>query len=300
MMLCAPARPLLGLAGCPLPASAHHVEEHVFERLAAIGLDQRLWRAVLDDAARIQQNDAISEALDLRHVVRSDQQGGAAALGVSLELLPDPVGGVGIERGGRLVKQKQLGRIEQGLGEADTRLLAGRKLARGPVEQRLDLQIVGDIGDALDLVGDAVKPGINGEVLPHREPHRQVDIRALEIHPMRDSAAVAGHIRAENAHLARGRHDEAKQHGDGRGLAGAIAAEQPDRRGGLELEADMVYGLDDAVSLDQIAHDHGHGGANRARSGNTARTANSFIHDLALLVSFVGIMARAPYGRLHL
>ena len=122
----------------------------------------------------IEQDDAIGEPLDLGHVVRGEQQGGAAGLGIVLELAPDPVGGVGIERGGRLVEQEKLGRVEQRLGEADARLLAGRQLAGRAIEQRLDLQILGDIGDALGRVGDAVEPGIDGEVLlaPSAAPAR--------------------------------------------------------------------------------------------------------------------------------
>ena len=114
---------------------------------------------------------------------------------IILELPPDPVGGVGVERGGRLVEQKQLRRVEQRLGEADAGLLAGRQLAGRAVEQRLDLQILGDIGDALGRVGDAVEAGIDGQVLLDREPRRQIDIGALEIQPMGDRSRGRGSYR---------------------------------------------------------------------------------------------------------
>ena len=48
---------------------------------------------------------------------------------IALELGAHPVGGVGIERGRRLVEQQQLGLVEQRLGEAHARLLPGRQLA---------------------------------------------------------------------------------------------------------------------------------------------------------------------------
>ncbi len=37
-----------------------------------------------------------------------------------------------------------------------------------------------------------IEPAENGEVLPHREPHRHVDIGALEIHPAEHLGARSG------------------------------------------------------------------------------------------------------------
>ena len=49
-------------------------------------------------------------------------------------------------------------------------------------------------------------------------------------------AAIPAHIGAKHPDLARARHDEAEQHRDGRGLAGAVAAEQRDRRAGSTVK----------------------------------------------------------------
>ena len=305
-MLCARATPRPPASPTALGPPAHHVEKHLFQRRLAVGVDQTRRRAVLDDAARIEQDDAIGEPLNLSHVVRGEQQRRAAALRVVLELPPDPVGGVGVERGGRLIEQEKLRRVEQRLGEADAGLLAGRQFAGRAVEQILDLQIPGDIGDALGGVADAVKPGIDGQVLFDREPRRQIDIRALEIQPMRDRAAIAAHIGAEHPHLARARHHKAEQHGDGRGLARPVAAKQSHRRGLSEAEADMVDGGDGAVDLGEVAHCHGHArlGARLcdAFARRLACTIYSLIHSFAKAFRFVGIMALSPmldftYGR---
>ena len=108
-------------------------------------------------------------------------------------------------------------------------------------------------------IADAVEPGIDGQVLLDGEPRRQIDIGALEIQPMRDGAAVAAHIGAEHPHLARARHHQPEQHGDGRGLAGAVAAEQRHRGPLREAEADMVDGGNGAINLGEVAHRHGRG-----------------------------------------
>ena len=67
--------------------------------------------------------------------------------------------------------------------------------------------VFGDVGDAFGGVGDAVKSGIDGEVLLDREPPRKIDIGALKVQPMSDRAAIAAHILAEHRNLARTRHD---------------------------------------------------------------------------------------------
>jgi hypothetical protein len=47
---------------------------------------------------------------------------------------------------------------------------------------------------------------------------------------------------------------DVEEHGDGRGLAGAVAAEQPDRLSGADSEADVVDRQGGAVSLRQGLH----------------------------------------------
>ena len=67
---------------------------------------------------------------------------------VVLEVAAHPVGGVGIERGRRLVEQQHVGLVDQRLGQRHARLLAGRQLAGRAVEERRDLHVLGDLLDA--------------------------------------------------------------------------------------------------------------------------------------------------------
>src|SRR5680860_1434577 len=75
---------------------------------------------------------------------------------------------------------------------------------------------------------------VDGEILLHREPRGQVDIGALEVQPLGHVVTIAAHIGAEHPDFARTGHDKPQQHGDGRGLAGAVAAEQSHGRAGLD------------------------------------------------------------------
>ena len=101
-------------------------------------------RLVGDDAALLQHDHPVGQALHLGHVVGGEHDGGAACPAIELELGAHPVGGVGIERGGGLVEHQQLGLVEQRLGEAHARLLPGRELAVGPVEQVGEPELLGD------------------------------------------------------------------------------------------------------------------------------------------------------------
>jgi hypothetical protein len=100
-------------------------EEHLLQIAAAEAGDQRLRRLVGDDAAFLQHDHALGHPLDLRHVVRGEHHGGGADPAVILELGAHPVRRIGIERGGGLVEQQQLGLVDERLGEADARLLPG-------------------------------------------------------------------------------------------------------------------------------------------------------------------------------
>ena len=167
-------------------------------------------------------------------------------------MLPDPVGGIGVERRRRLVQQQQLGLVDQRLRQRHARLLPGGKLAVGAVEEIAEIEIGGERLDALAQILDGIEPAEDGEVLPHREPHRHVDIGAFEIHPPSTSALCSGIGAAQHLDPARGRQHQPHDHGDGGGLAGAVAAEQPGNAAARNAERDVVDGAGGLVELDEM------------------------------------------------
>jgi len=86
---------------------------------------------------------------------------------------------------------------------------------------------VRQFADARRDIGDAVKLREDRQILPHRQPRRHVDIGAFEIHPVQHAVAFLRHLRAQHGDAAGGWRDQPHDHGDGGGLAGAVAAEQP-------------------------------------------------------------------------
>ena len=69
-------------------------------------------------------------------------------LAIVLQMLPDPIGGIGIERRRRLVEQQQLGLVDQRLRQRHAGLLPGGELAVGAVEEIAEIEIGGELRDA--------------------------------------------------------------------------------------------------------------------------------------------------------
>src|SRR3954454_17547286 len=87
---------------------AHNVEEYLLERFAAVAYEQPLRGVVVLDAAALHDDHALAQPLDLAHIVGGEQHRGAALLAKAFKMAAHPVGGIGIERRGRLVEQKDL------------------------------------------------------------------------------------------------------------------------------------------------------------------------------------------------
>ena len=206
---------------------------------------------VVLDAAALHDDDAVAQPLHLQHVVRRQQDGRAMGLAIGLEMLPDPVGGIGIERCRRLVQQQQLGLVDQRFRQRHPGLLPGGEFAIGTVEEIAKIEIGGEFLDPLAQIRHRVEPAEYREILPHREPHRHIDIGAFEIHPAQHVGALLGHRTAQHLDTPRGRQHQPHDHGDGRGLAGAVAAEQPGDAAARDAERHIVDGAGGLVELDQ-------------------------------------------------
>ena len=76
-------------------------------------------RAVGDDATGGDEHDPVAEPLDLDHVVRRDEKGGALG-GAQLEQAgADAVGDVGVERCRGLVEDEEARLVQRRLDDAD-------------------------------------------------------------------------------------------------------------------------------------------------------------------------------------
>jgi hypothetical protein len=109
--------------------------------------------------------------------------------------------------------------------------------------------------------------------LPHREPLRHLDVWALEVHAVEHAVALARHGGAQNGDAAFGRLDEAEDHRDRRGLAGAVAAEQRRDRAGRKRKRDAGDRGRGLVALDQPVDRDGGWGTDGGAVYNMRRRA---------------------------
>src|SRR5258707_10341700 len=83
--------------GSLLNAAACDVEKYFLQRRPVVAGHDAVRGVVVLDAAAFHDDDAVAQSLHFEHVVRGQQDGRAMRLAIGLEMLPDPVGGIGIE-----------------------------------------------------------------------------------------------------------------------------------------------------------------------------------------------------------
>ena len=221
-----------------------------------------LARRLLDEASVVDDADAVGQVRDLGEDVARHEHGHALFVSERAQKLAHLDDAGGVEPVGGLVEDQHLGRVQQRARQRQTLLVAERELSRPPVRVRLEPQPLDRLGDR--IVGRAGEPPLDLEVLAHGEV--RVRRRALdeEADPREPALVAIPHSLAEHAHLARSRSDEAEQHADRRGLAGAVPAEKPVDLAAPHVEAERVDGGDVAVALRERARgDDGLGGHRR-------------------------------------
>jgi hypothetical protein len=236
----------------PATAAARHVEEHLLHVLAPEAFDQLTRAAALEHPAGLQQDHVVAQPLDFAHVVRSQQDRGAGLALIVLQVGPHPIRRVGIERRRGLVEQQHVGFVDQRLGKRHAGLLSGRQLAGLAVEELRNLHLVRDLVDPPRQLLHAVEPAVEQQVLAHRQPVRKVDIRRREIHVRECCVAPLTHVDAEHVDLAHRRFEQAQQHGDRRGLAGAVAAQQSEHCPVRDAERQVIDCDDRPIHLAQV------------------------------------------------
>src|SRR2546425_6474465 len=238
-------------------------------------LDQLSRRVERDDAALVDDRDAVAEDLGLVEVMGGEDDGRAAFLDAANQL-PEVSASLRIESGRRLVEEENLGSVDEGGRDGKTLSLTPRErlllLPRALLE--VDRAQERERVDVESVAGSEELDGLpRGEVVRERAP--------LQLHP--DPPLDAGRI-GENVDAGdRGRAGigapQALEDLDRRRLAGAVRAEEPEHLAGLDVEADTADGLDLAVALSKVSDLHDGGRAFNlpaiARPGNVAPAAVS-------------------------
>src|SRR4051794_2282954 len=108
------------------------VEAVADRRRQAVAVAEVLGRAAGDYLAARDDRHPVGETLRLVHVVGGEEDG-LAEVAQTGDRIPGVAAGGGVEAGGRLVEEEQLGVADQGHADVETALLATREAARAGI-----------------------------------------------------------------------------------------------------------------------------------------------------------------------
>ena len=229
-------------------------DEGLFEILRAATFDDSRGAVAHQHLAGVHERDAVA-ALRLVHEMGGDEDGHAVAAREIDQALPEGVARDGIDAGGRLVEDQDVGRMDhrhgerQALADAERQGVGQGAVDVGEVEAR---QHIGDTGRD-PVGGHGEEAGVQVEVLPNRQ-------LAVEREGLRHVADAAAHIHvlgvdrvAEEVRRALACLQKACQHLHRRGLAAAVGAEEAEDLALVDAEADVLHGGEIAEAFRQVA-----------------------------------------------
>ena len=207
-------------------------------------------RAVVEDGAAVDNHDAATEFFDVVEVVGGEKDRRFVALVDGAKKLANGILGDDVEADGGLVEKKYRRIVEKRGGEIAAHALAERKFAHGYVEQFVETEDLIEkfhalVEIALRNVVDAPQKFERfdgGDVPPElgalAEDHADGSYIGGTLFP-RDEA-----VRENFA--ARG-HQDAGEHFDGRGFAGAVGADIADHFAAADFKVNVLDGFDGLV-----------------------------------------------------
>ena len=218
--------------------------------LAAQALDQIGRRSLSDDLAVVDDGEAVAEALGFVHVMRGEKHGAAAALELADDL-PQLAAALGIETGGRLVEEENARIGDERRGDGQALALSAGKFSYPGVGLLGEAEFGEDLGGGERL---AVEAGEELDGFADGELFRQASLLQGDAQPLAELLGIGVPPAAEDAHFAGSGLEQAFKDFDGRGLAGAVGAEQAEALAFANLEVEATQGFDlGVVSLAQAA-----------------------------------------------
>lgn len=211
--------------------------------------------ALDDDPAAVHDRDPLAEPVGLFEVVGGQHYGEPLVAGEAGDLVPHRGAGLGVEAGGGLVEEQDLGAVHQAERHVEAALHAARVAlddALGgvaeaePFEQLVDAAIEGRAGQPVQApleleVLAAGGDGVGAGLLRHHADRAP------------DPVGVAQHVVPGDGRGAAVGAGEGGEDLDGGGFAGAVGAEQSEGLAGFDGDGHAVEGGDiTGVGLDQV------------------------------------------------
>src|SRR5580658_6008243 len=181
-------------------------------------------------------------------VVGGENDGGAGG-GEVLDRGPGPAAGFGVEPGGRLVQEQDLGATDDPDGDVDSAALSARE------STDIGVRVLAQIDQIEDLAHRArvrVEPREHGQGVAHGELGVEAGGLKDQADPGSPPAITAVGVDAQDSGGAAGWNGEAFEHLQGGGLAGPVGAEHGDQLAFGDLEAHAVDGRKVPEALGQL------------------------------------------------
>jgi hypothetical protein len=181
-----------------------------------------------DDAAAVDDQDAVADRVDFRKDVRREEDG--PLFPETPDRLPDPDDLHRVESDGRLVQDQHRRPVDEGAGERGPLTETLRQVVDLAVRHLLEEAALDRLGDPPLHLGarDALQPRAVGEVLV--DPHLGIEGRGLrEISdPGARGERLRDDVESRHARGARGGREESRQDAHGRRLPGPVGSEKTD------------------------------------------------------------------------
>jgi hypothetical protein len=207
-------------------------------------------RVESDDAAVVDNGNAVAQPLGLFHVVGCVDEG--CALGAkSLDHLEDAIAGLRIDAGGGLVHEDKAGLVDEAGSHVEAALHSPGEVSSeivGAVFEGCPLETPCD-GDGEPSAGKTIVATEGAQVFSGRET--RIDSQLLRHPSERGTRGKGGGGRTEDVDCAGVRDDTADDGANESAFARAVGAEQAETLPGAKLERDVVDGGDRAESLDE-------------------------------------------------
>jgi hypothetical protein len=236
------------------------------DRRVRAAVAERVGRALGDHAALRDHDDAIGELLRLVHVVGGEEDR-LAELAEPLDQLPRLAARRGVEAGGRLVEEDQLGVAADPERDVEpAALAAGQRVGAG-------VRAVAEADEVEDLVRRArvrVGRAVELDRLAGGDLRLQALLLQNDADPLAEGPLAAPGVEPEDVQIARVGAPVALQDLHERRLPGAVRTEDREHLAAADRQVDAVERLDVAVGLAQRAD----GDGRRGRAGRRRRSGH--------------------------
>ena len=215
-------------------------------------------RAVGDEMAAVDDGDVGAEALDDLEDVRGEEDGGAAG-DHSLQHGFEGAGGDGVDAFEGLVEEEDFGAVDDGGGEGEFFLHAVGVVGDeffGFAGEAHEVEEFGGAGGGGGGV-EAVHASDEAEVFGGGEAAEEGEAFGDDADLALDFDGVGDGVEAEDLDGAGGGSEQAGEHLDGGGFAGAVGAEEAEELAGSDGEVDVLNGGEFAEAAGEAGGDDG-------------------------------------------